>query len=220
VTETEWLNAVRIDADVIDFALLHLSERKRRLFACACCRRIWHFLAQRELQNGVEAAEQFADGSRTKRSLGQVRRKIGPQANTVRNFHAFAVLWALDRHEHYPLCSAQYASEALAFATTGLFWSGDYGKIVDGEKVEQIKLLRDVLGNPFQPVTTNPTWLTTTVVALAQGIYAERAFDRLPILADALQDAGCDNTDIITHCCDESLLHTRGCWVVDLVLRK
>jgi hypothetical protein len=53
-------------------------------------------------------------------------------------------------------------------------------------------LLREVLGNPFRPVSTDPSWLTSTVVSLAEGIYADRAFDRLPILADALQDAGCD----------------------------
>ncbi len=75
-------------------------------------------------------------------------------------------------------------------------------------------------GNPFRPVTVEPIWLTSTVVALAQGIYADRAFDRMPILADALQDAGCYNDDILIHCRDESLTHVRGCWVVDLLLGK
>ena len=65
----------------------------------------------------------------------------------------------------------------------------------------------------------NPTWLTPDVVALARGIYAERAFDRLPILADALQDAGCDNADVLGHCRGPGP-HARGCWVVDLVLGK
>ncbi|MCE9566332.1 MAG: hypothetical protein K8U57_30275 [Planctomycetes bacterium] len=80
--------------------------------------------------------------------------------------------------------------------------------------------MRDIIGNPFRPVTTDPTWLTTDVVALATGIYEDRAFDRMPILADALQDAGCDNDDILNHCRNANQVHVRGCWVVDLVLGK
>ncbi|HVL12748.1 MAG TPA: hypothetical protein VM529_09290 [Gemmata sp.] len=81
-------------------------------------------------------------------------------------------------------------------------------------------LLRCIFGNPFRPGTLDPTWRTDTVVALAGGIYHDRAFDRLPILADALQDAGCDSDDILSHCRDALATHVRGCWVVDLVLGK
>jgi hypothetical protein len=66
----------------------------------------------------------------------------------------------------------------------------------------------------------DPAWRTTDVVALARGIYEERAFDRMPIMADALQEAGCDNEDILAHCRDTNAPHARGCWVVDLVLEK
>jgi hypothetical protein len=77
-----------------------------------------------------------------------------------------------------------------------------------------------IFGNPFRPVTLDPAWRTSDVLALARGIYEERAFDRMPILADALQDAGCDNDDILSHCRDTATPHARGCWVVDLVLGK
>jgi hypothetical protein len=80
-------------------------------------------------------------------------------------------------------------------------------------------LFRCVVGNPFRPVALDQSWLTPTVRALAQGIYQDRGFDRLPILADALQDAGCENADILTHCRGPGP-HVRGCWVVDLVLGK
>ncbi len=80
----------------------------------------------------------------------------------------------------------------------------------------QANALRDIFGNPFRPITLNPAWLTSTVLALAQGIYSEKAFDRMPILADALQDAGCDNEDILNHC-RQQREHVRGCWVVDLL---
>jgi hypothetical protein len=65
----------------------------------------------------------------------------------------------------------------------------------------------------------DPNWLTSTVVSLVQAIYDDRAFDRLPILSDALQDAGCENEDILNHCRSGGT-HVRGCWVVDLLLGK
>jgi len=80
-------------------------------------------------------------------------------------------------------------------------------------------LFHDVFGNPFRPATVDPTWRTATVTSLAQAIYTERAFDRLPILADALEDAGCTDADILNHCRQPGE-HARGCWVVDLVLGK
>jgi hypothetical protein len=83
----------------------------------------------------------------------------------------------------------------------------------------QANALRDIFGNPFRPITLNPAWLTSTVLALASGIYNEKAFDRMPILADALQHAGCDNADMLNHC-RQPEEHVRGCWVVDLILSK
>jgi hypothetical protein len=80
-------------------------------------------------------------------------------------------------------------------------------------------LARCVFGNPFRPAAADPSWLTTTVSALARGIYEGRAFDRLPILADALQDAGCELEAVLAHC-QGGGPHVRGCWVVDLLLGK
>jgi hypothetical protein len=81
-------------------------------------------------------------------------------------------------------------------------------------------LLRDIVGpRPFRPIIIDPRWRTSTVVDLARTICDQKAFDRMPILADALLDAGCDNEEIITHCC-HSTEHVRGCWVVDLLLAK
>jgi len=87
------------------------------------------------------------------------------------------------------------------------------------EEIAQCHLLRDIFGNPFRPVTPDSTWLTSNVTALAQAIYDERAFDRMPILADALEDAGCTNQEILAHCRGVGA-HVRGCWVVDLLLGK
>ena len=87
------------------------------------------------------------------------------------------------------------------------------------ERSAQCKILRDIVGNPFRPVTFDPEWRTSTVTALAQQMYDSRDFTAMPILADALQDAGCENADILDHCRGPGP-HVRGCWVVDLVLGK
>ena len=80
-------------------------------------------------------------------------------------------------------------------------------------------LLRDVVGNPFRPVSVDTSWLTSAVVSLAQSIYDDRAFERLPMLADALEEAGCTNAEVLGHCRQPGT-HARGCWVVDGVLDR
>ncbi len=87
------------------------------------------------------------------------------------------------------------------------------------ERREHCSLLRDIFGNPFRPVAFSLAWRTDTVTALARGMYESRDFSAMPILADALQDAGCDNPDILDHCRRDAR-HARGCWVVDAVLGK
>jgi len=88
------------------------------------------------------------------------------------------------------------------------------------ERSTQIVLAWDIFGNPFRPVAFDSRWRTDTTLSLARQMYESRDFSAMPILADALQDAGCDNTDILNHCRDASAPHVRGCWVVDSVLEK
>jgi hypothetical protein len=86
----------------------------------------------------------------------------------------------------------------------------------------QVGFLRDIFGNPFRPAGIDPAWLAWrdgTVFRLGQTIYEDCRFDLLPILADALQESGCTNADILQHC-HASGPHVRGCWVVDLLLGK
>jgi hypothetical protein len=85
---------------------------------------------------------------------------------------------------------------------------------------DMARLIRELYGNLPRPVTFSPEWRTDTTVALARAMYDSRDFGAMPILADALQDAGCDNEDILNHCRDSNATHVRGCWVVDLVLGK
>jgi hypothetical protein len=84
----------------------------------------------------------------------------------------------------------------------------------------QCAIIRDVFGNPFRPVAFDPAWRTGTAVDLANTMYDARDFAAMPVLADALEEAGCDVPDVLGHCRDPKGAHVRGCWVVDLVLRK
>jgi len=88
-------------------------------------------------------------------------------------------------------------------------------------KEDQINLLHDIFGNPFskEPAKVEPGWLTTNVKGLATKIYQEKEFDNMPILADALEDAGCTNQEMLNHCRGKHE-HVRGCWVLDLILQK
>lgn len=86
-------------------------------------------------------------------------------------------------------------------------------------KRKQAEIIRDIFGNPFRPVAFDPSWRTTDAVALASSMYESRDFASMPILADALQDAGCNLPEILDHC-RGPVLHVRGCWVVDLVLDR
>jgi hypothetical protein len=82
------------------------------------------------------------------------------------------------------------------------------------------RLLDEIFGNPFRSLAFDLAWRTDTAVALAKQMYDTRDFTPMPILADALQDAGCENADVLSHCRDPHQVHVRGCWVADLVLGK
>jgi len=88
------------------------------------------------------------------------------------------------------------------------------------ECCDQTELFRDIFGNPFRPVSVDTAWLSWNdgeISKLAKSIYDDRGFDRLPILAEVLERAGCDNEQILSHCRGPGP-HARGCWVLDLLL--
>jgi len=115
--------------------------------------------------------------------------------------------------------AAKTSNEAYQVAIGYRHYGPAFDAAAAGEKQTLSHSARCIFGNPFRPVTLEPSWLTSTVLTLAEGIYAERAFDRVPVLADALQDAGCENPDVLDHCRSETV-HTRGCWALDLLLGK
>ncbi|WP_238602612.1 hypothetical protein [Fimbriiglobus ruber] len=116
----------------------------------------------------------------------------------------------------------QWGSSEITWAERAYEWAFDLTRqetVEDPQQAEPLAyLLRDIF-NPFYPITLDPAWQTPTVLSLAEGIYTDSAFDRLPILADALEESGCDNPDLLNHCRSEGP-HTRGCWAIDRLLGK
>ncbi len=169
------------------------NERKLRLYSCGCVRAVWSHLKDDRSRAVVELGERHADDT----VLVEVRREaIDAAYQAAVGRRTWAVWSAMST-----LADHHLEARRCAPRRTGA------------------DLLRDIFGNPFRPVTFSPAWRSETVVALASGIYAERAFDRMPILADALEEAGCDHADVLSHCRGPGP-HTRGCWVVDGVLGK
>ncbi len=196
------------------------SERKQRLFCVACCRRVWHLLVDNRSRQAVEVAERFADGAATEQELEAARQVAWEfTLHTVHDDEAFFDLEAaaLDAADA-PAWTAEWPVEPVRVVVAAQRALGP------GEGKAQADLLRDIFGPlPFLPhPPPDPAWLSwnsATVVSLAQGIYEERAFDRLPILGDALEDAGCQDAEVLGHCRSGGE-HTRGCFLVDWVLGK
>jgi hypothetical protein len=167
----------------------------------------------------VETAERFADDTADELELAAVYEAA---------FDVGAVLARRAKREEDAFRCAAWAASSAAHPDE---LAEDVALMVDlaavaadmkHEGKAQADLTRCLFGNPFRRNGVNPAWLAWndgTLRKIAQSIYDERAFDRLPILADALEDAGCDNADILAHCRSEGP-HVRGCWVVDLLLGK
>ncbi len=212
VTKEEWFGC-EYAGQMMDW-LRTASGRKLRLFACASCRQVWDQMsdAGREL---VLAAERWADGFINRNELNAVRGRC--EALLPRG-----VVGQLSLPDQAALATATPRKDALR----DLLRHVAVGKVgqFDGEGLRRVHahhrlLLHDIFDHLFLPAAVEPAWLTPTVLALARGIYEERVFDRLPVLADALLDAGCEADDVLTHCRSPGP-HVRGCWVVDLLLGK
>jgi hypothetical protein len=197
VTEQDWLECP-FPFELIRQVQGDASDRKLRLFACACYRLNWHSIVDGCARNAVSAAEHYADG-----------------------LISFTRLIAAGRSSHEACWHLVKTGEAAAWDVVQDVVLRPYANDEDILTAlwPMAQLFRDIVSNPFRPVALSPRWQTSTVLDLARLIYDERAFDRLPILADALMDAGCDNDDILAHCRGDGP-HVRGCWVVDLILGK
>lgn len=203
MTEQEWLTCAD-PKTMLEFLRGKASDRKLRLFAVACSRRVWSVIDSLG-QAAVDVAEAYADGLAGPDEMRAARlacQGAGGQAS----WYASATK---------PEVAARNAARS---AQVGVASNPLLGTEAD-ELLAQAGLMRDIFGNPFRSVAPDLPSLTPTVVQLAQIIYDDRAFERMPELADALSQAGCTNATILDHFRGPGP-HVRGCWVVDLLLGK
>jgi hypothetical protein len=222
------MNAARWDAcndpwDMLSWSPGDSSVRQQGFWAVACIRRIWDWVPA-NCHELVAAVEDSLE--RTDYLVGQVDRPkweevLGRESRSESHIKS-AVRWLL-----WPgFCKSAVGAvaDAIAEHETGFTgranWPPEYRAVWRREQAAHASLLREVRSNPYRPISLNPSWHTSDVLLIAHGIYESRDYFAMPILADALQDAGCDNPDILGHCRNTSLTHVRGCWVVDLVLGK
>jgi hypothetical protein len=236
MTETEWLSCTDPEA-MLEF-LSKASERKLRLFACACCRRLWHYPLEAmdepgsswiaSIREAVPLGERYADGRAKPRELKAIQSLDGSGVEILYAFLACCgtveellevsgnAIWAVGEYA-FASANDQQAPAPDAVAAAAM----------EVERAAQAGLLHDVFSNPFRPSTIDPAWFARNdgaVSKLAQGAYNERSLpegtlDRacLVVLADALEDAGCADPGLLGHLRGPGV-HVRGCWAVDLAL--
>jgi hypothetical protein len=196
MTEAEWL-ACNDPELMLEFIRESASDRKLRLLVCTYFRSQY---APADRRNAVIAiGERHADGQASEEEVNRARAAVSATGlsqslQVVVSNELPRLAYPVVRHEFVYLLSQEH----VAMMCTPI---------------------RDIFGNPFRPAAFSPSWRTSTAVTLAQQMYESRDFGAMPILADALQDAGCDSDDVLNHCRGPGP-HVRGCWVVDLVLGK
>lgn len=222
MTEAEWLGC-NDPPPMLESLKDKASNRKGRLFVGACCRYLWPLLADPRLRRAVEVTERYADGQvaiadmRIAWTAAKVAWEgLGEEDPAVDAARAVVIGtdWSAywDELWHAVAKAARSAGDAAAATRLPGFSRGD-------AQAYQVKVLRDIVGNPYRPVVLDPTWQTPPVVTLARSIYEGREFGRMGELADALESAGCNQLEVHRHCRME-VVHVPGCWLVDQILGK
>jgi hypothetical protein len=240
MNEQEWLTCAD-PQPMLEFLKGGASERKLRLFAVACCQLMLQKVCVHPWYvHGIAVTGRFADGEATVEELERVghypssdwclqfasqfnhdRAAPAGQPHRVTKLAINACWNAMEVEGGVVMADCASTNAAWAATQPGPVMPDDRvsaGRLA-AEQAIQCGILRDIIGNPFLPLALNPIWLSSTVKNLAESVYTDGAFGKMPILGDALEDAGCDNEDILKHC-REPGEHCRGCWCLDLVLGK
>jgi hypothetical protein len=231
MTEAEWLACT--DPDKM-LALLRgkASDRKLRYFLAACARRVLPDSADEAMLEAVAVAERFAEGAESRPRLTRARSSLQTRHparvsrwSPLYSAHLRSVpAWHMTREQVFQ--AAREGARGCAWSSTRTTALGGYvaRTFPEDERAAQAFLLRDSFGNPFRaPPTIEPAVLAGndgTVVKAAQASYDERRWDDLRILADALDDAGCNDEEVLAHGRAPAKVPVGGCWAIDWLLGK
>jgi hypothetical protein len=215
------------------------SERKLRLFACACVRQQWGRLSNPALvagrsfaqaQRAVEVAERFADGHVTRARLDREYRSalgsmeaIGTATDAMMPAEVtIEVLEDVRLLDAAAMCAAEDIVNGASLAAqfvAGTFLGAGQDNETRRRIREQSSLLRCIFGNPYRSPSLKNARFPSAAIKLAATIYKARSFQRLPELAAVLENAGYTDAELVGHLRSQNL-HARGCWALDVVLRK
>jgi hypothetical protein len=227
LSEVEWLGnsdqgpMLRLVRKRLNAPTGAAAGRRLRLFACACVRRVWGLIDEGDGRRAVEVAERYADGQATAEELEDAyvaaAGAMGPhvKAGDPRRPRLDAVNAA-----RLAACPDVWETRWAAYGSAGAEWGIPRWSDIRPEWQRPLcDLLREVFGNPFRPPVVDArllAWNDGIIAKIGRAIYEERAFDRLPILADALLDAGCADASLLDHL-RGPVPHARGCFAVDAV---
>jgi hypothetical protein len=232
VTEKEWFECTD-PTPMLNWLRGKVTARKSRLFALVCCRRMWHLLSDRRSRSAVERAEVLADKQTATPSEWHPLRldawsaeyELHGGTDLQRDLAATVVKEAVTYQDSSEGLRIRAASTSHRTAST-MSMGACFGSIFTAERAAHGGLIRCMFGNSFRPITIDVKWLTPAVTSVALTTYDERTMPsgeldsaRLALLADALEEAGCTDADVLGHCRSDGP-HARGCWVVDLILGK
>jgi hypothetical protein len=219
------------------------SVRKARLFSVACCNLLTPWITESTCRLAIKLSEQFADGKVGKHVLAAARKAFAAsermrlrRESEIRGLNKSLrllrenvrpIVWSATWDAcHYAVRADAWDAARLCQRAVRVVLQSIPADVVEkslpqfGPRSDlPTGILEDIFGNSFSPVEFDSRWRTSDVLGLARAIYDDKAFERMPILADALMDAGCEDEQVIAHCRGERP-HVRGCWVVDLVLGK
>src|SRR5262249_46841688 len=194
VTQEGW-GEFRDPQMIVAYLYAGATDRRIRLFGCSCVRFVSSVI-RKGMPFGVEIVESFADGLATKAALRRFRKEARAERRRLNDTEPMLRLqWAA-----YWLCEVIGTERAFVSIVA------EIRRLEDAEVLKRVDwttiqcLACDIFGNPFRPVAFDPCWRTSDAVGLARAIYDDKAFDRLPILADALMDAGCADEQVLAHC--------------------
>jgi hypothetical protein len=209
MTEAEWLACYNPDR-LIQALDGKWSERKWRLTAFGFCRVVWHLVPE-TFQRLVQVAERHVEGLANETELSEAR-EASRNALSEPGLH-----WRQRRPE---------AAKWISWRGAAQPWRPTNNFHIHPLTSTDRRLLAGVLHELFDLVFRSPaiflnwlTWKNGTIPRIAQAIYDDRRFGDMPVLADALEEAGCTDAIILDHC-RRAGTHVRGCWVVDLLLGK
>ncbi len=225
LTEAEWLSSDNPHELATSMPQL-LTERRARLFACACCRRfLMPMLKDPRILQALGIAEEYADGKISQVELELASKNARKAQNAQRRK---SLLWAYSAVAHVSdrwlggndlLLSADNIGEAIVADREPRIDPSKHKAAVAAERAPIAAVFREIMGNPFRTVKFEDKWKDGEVVKLAEFIYEAQRFDQIPQMEILLQHAGCTDSAILDHCRQPGP-HVRGCWLIDGILDR